>query len=296
MANSGASIVVAALLTIERFTHLPLLLALLHVLSRSISGRMAIMYFLFNLVIVAVAIATLPWAPAWLAKLSPPTPEENLSRPQYLESEALLSPETALDLVALEQLRVVRALEQYLKSARGNSDIKLASLHKAAGELGNEISAFLESLVKLPIAAGLVTRAISFQRKEETLRALEENVFLFAETLEARAEQNALTGSLVEALDTIVLTAVDALNSKDSADIDMLIRLTDDRGGMMERLRKRMSVNVTQDVEALSAMHYATTLFERNVWLLRQLALWLREDQKIDDIPATSRISKVFIT
>lgn len=158
-----------------------------------------------------------------------------------MEAEALLSPETAVD-------------------------------------LGQEISDFLESLVKLPIATGLVTRAISFQRKQETRRALEENVFLFAETLEQRADAQALAGRLVEALDTIVLTAADALTSRDATDINMLIRLTDDRGGMMERLRKRMSTDQSHDVDSLSAMHYATTLFERNVWLLRQLALWMQED------------------
>lgn len=286
-ANFGASVTLALLLTTERFSHIPMLLAMLRLLSPSISGRMAIMYFIFNLMIVAVAITTLPWAPAWLARISPPTPEENLSRPMYLESDALLSPETALDLVALEQLRMVRALEQFLKSARGESDVNLESLHAAAGELGKEISEFLESLVKLPIATELVTRAISFQRKQETLRALAENVFLFAATLEERvigreliADSNALAGRLVEALDTIVLTAVDALTTKDNGDIDMLFRLTDDRGGMMERIRKRMQVDEMQDVENLSALHYATTLFERNVWLLRQLTLWLREDTK----------------
>ncbi len=195
-----------------------------------------------------------------------------------MEAEALLSPETAVDLVGLEQLRLIRALEQYLQSARGESDVKLSALHAAAHDLGQEISDFLESLVKLPIATGLVTRAISFQRKQETRRALEENVFLFAETLEQRADAQALAGRLVEALDTIVLTAADALTSRDATDINMLIRLTDDRGGMMERLRKRMSTDQSHDVDSLSAMHYATTLFERNVWLLRQLALWMQED------------------
>jgi hypothetical protein len=34
-------------------------------------------------------------------------------------------------------------------------------------------------------------------------------------------------------------------------------------------------------VADVSALHYATTLFERNVWLLRQLALWLRENVSI---------------
>ena len=73
----------------------------------------------------------------------------------------------------------------------------------------------------------------------------------------------------------------------------MLIRLTDDRGGMMERIRKRMSADITQDVEDLSALPYATTLFERNVWLLRQLALWLREDTKTGSALDTARISRI---
>ena len=276
--NAGASVMVATLLTIERFSRVPLLLALLHRLSHSISGRMAIMYFLFNLVIVAVAIATLPWAPRVLSQMYPPTPEEDLSRPQYLQAETLQSPETALDLVALEQLRVVRALEQYLRSARGESAVKLASLHEAACKLNAEIEQFLEALIRLPIPTGLAARIISFQRKQESLRSLEENVFQFAETIESRHDAAELAGRLVEALDTIVLTAADALESNHATDVDMLMRMTDDRGGMMERLRNRLQVDQNRAVEDVSALHYATTLFERNVWLLRQLALWMRED------------------
>ena len=284
LTNIGAAVTLGGLLTIENYTHLPLLMTLLLRLSKSQSERMAIMYFVFNVTLVVLALATLKWAPGWLARMSPPTPEESLSRPMYLEAEALLSPETALDLVALEQLRIVKALEQYLQSARGEGTVKLVTLHGAAGELGKEIMDFLESLVKLPIAPDLAARAISFQRKEETLRALEENVFLFAETLETRADAAELAGRLVEALDTIVLTAADALQSKDSGDVDMLVRLTDDRGGMMERLRTKLRVDESQDVEAVSALHYATTLFERNVWLLRQLALWMREDAKVNAV------------
>jgi phosphate:Na+ symporter len=283
LTNVAAALAMAALLTIEHVTRLPLLLALLHRLSGSQSERMAMMYFLFNLMLVAIALATLRWAPAWLARMSPPTPEENLSRPMYLQAQTLLSPETALDLVALEQLRVVRALEQYLQSARGEGRVKLAPLHEAAGELGNEISTFLEALVKLPIATDVAARAISFQRKEETLRALEENVFLFADTLESRANAAELAGRLTEALDTLVLTAADALASGDAGDVDMLVRLTDDRGGMMEKLRNRLRLDENQAVEDVAAMHYATTLFERNVWLLRQLALWMREDANTSD-------------
>jgi phosphate:Na+ symporter len=280
LTNCGASVVMAALLTVERLTHVPLLLALLHHLGRTIPGRMAVMYFLFNLVLVAVSVATLPWAPALLARLSPPTPEEDLARPQYLEAETLLSPETALDLVALEQLRVAHTLGDYLAYARHESAVKLRPLHEAAGKLNAEIDQFLMALVKMPIANSLAARVISFQRKQETLRTLEENVFLFAETLQGRHNAEELAGRLVEALDTIVLTAEEALRSQDRTDTELVIRLTDDRGGMMERLRSRLQLDESRSVEDVSALHYATTLFERNVWLLRQLGLWLVQEQK----------------
>jgi phosphate:Na+ symporter len=282
--NLGAGLLIAVLLTIERFTGVPLLLALLRFLDHTLAGRIAMMYFLFNVAIVAFAIATLPWAPGWLERIAPATPEEDLSQPKYLQPDSLESPETALDLVALEQIRVLQALELYLKSARGDDTVKLVELHTAAMQLSAEINAFLEALIRAPISTSLAARVISFQRKEETLRALEMNVFLFAESLKGRAGAAELAGQLVEALDMIVLTAADALTTKESGDIEMLERLTDDRGGMMERLRNRTSLDEGQTVADIAALHYATTLFERNVWLLRQLALWMQEDGRMDEV------------
>lgn len=278
--NVIAGVVVGGLLILEHMTGFPLVMALLHRLSPDVARQMAFMYLVFNLGIALVSFAIQNWVPVWLAKKFPPTPEEDLSRPMFLQAEALLSPETALDLVSLEQMRVMKALQQYLEGVRGDVNVKLRPLHHAAGMLSAEIAMFLESLVKMPISKGLAARVISFQRKEETLRSLEENVFLFAETLEHKPEQVELAGRLVEALDTILLTAIDALQSRDEADVQMLVQLTDDRGGMMERLRNRHRVDEGRNVGDVSALHYATTLFERNVWLLRQLALWMREDLK----------------
>jgi phosphate:Na+ symporter len=280
LGNVGASVLLAALLMIERYSGIPLLLALTHRLSPSIAGRMAYMYFAFNVAIVVVSVANLRWLPAWLVKICPPTLEQDLSRPMYLQVETLNSPETALDLAALEQMRLVRVFQKYMEAARGDKTIPLKSLHGAAGELSQKITEFLEALVQLPIATDLAARVISFQRKEETLRALEENAFLFSETLQDQTTRSEMAGRLVEALDTLVLTAMDALQTKDETDVNMLVQLTEDRGGMMERLRDRLRLSEGQNVGNIAAQHYATTLFERNVWLLRQLALWLREDAR----------------
>jgi phosphate:Na+ symporter len=282
--NATGGVVLAALLLVERVSGIPLLLSLANVVTQSSAGHMALMYLILNLLIALLAIGGLRWAPGWLERLSPPTPEEDLSRPMYLEPEALLSPETAPDLVALEQMRLMRVLEQYLETVRsGGGGPQLKLLHQAAVTLGEEIARFLEELVRQQLAGELAARIISFQRKAETLRALEENVYLFAATLERRGSEE-LSGRLVEALDTILLTASDALKSKEALDIELLISMTDDRGSTMERLRTRYRVDNPEKHTEVSALHYATTLFERNVWLLRQLALWIREDVKLNAI------------
>jgi phosphate:Na+ symporter len=280
LTNLAAAILVVVLLLIEHATGAPLLIAVLHRLSPSIGGRMAYLYLIFNITIATLAIAAVKWAPAWLAKLSPPTLEEDLSRPMYIGAQALLAPEAAHDLVEMEQMRLMRTVEGYLETARNGASPALKPLHTAAVALGEEIARFLEALLQQPISGELSARAISLQRKQETLRALEENVFLFSENMEGEGEGK-LTGRLLEALDTILLTASDALKSRDAMDLEMLIGLTDDRGSTMERLRSRYGVDHAFDAHNIATLHYATTLFERNVWLLRQLALWLREDLKL---------------
>lgn len=284
LTNVVAAVLVAAVLLLERTTGVPLVLSFLDWLTPTIEGRMAFMYLIFNLVIAAISILGIQWAPAWLQRISPPTLEEDLSRPMYIDADALQSPETAPDLVEMEQLRLMRAVATNLETVRGGTGPTLKTLHSATVALGEEIRRFLESLIRQPISAELAARAISLQRKQETLRALEENVSLFAETLKHKAGQEELTGSLLEALDTILLTACDALSSRDPLDIEMLIGLTDDRSAMMERLRNRYSAGAATDASSISALHYATTLFERNVWLLRQLALWQREDLKLAEV------------
>ncbi|MGA2249575.1 Na/Pi symporter [Terracidiphilus sp.] len=278
--NAIAAILLGALLLIERESSLPLLQAAFTKLSPTLPGQIALMFLTLNLTIAAVGIAGLKWAPKWLAKISPATPEQSLSQPMYLQPEALRSPEATPELVALEQMRIMLALRRYLDIVRGRESVTLKSLHDAAGVLEGEITSFLAALVKQPIATDLAARVISFQHKEETLRALDENVFLFAETLQHYAG-NELAMTLLEALDTILLMANDALTTRDFVRIDLLVRVTDDRGSMMEEMRDRMYADYAEKTKEIAALHYATRLFERNIWLLRQLALWLRVDARM---------------
>jgi phosphate:Na+ symporter len=279
MTNCAGGLVIGALLVAERLTHAPLLMAAVHASGASISQRMAYTYLALNMTVAATAMAGLRWAPRGLPKLWPPTPEQDFSSPIYIQHNSLNSPETALDLVALEQMRTVSVLGRYIDAARRGDASGLKPLHAAVTQLDRHITEFLEALLKTPIATDLAARAISFQRKESTLGALEENVYLFAETLTGLAGQE-LADLLIESLDTILYAALAALESPGDLEIDILANMTDDRSGMMEELRSRHGLQQAGSTNHTSALHYATTLFERNVWLLRQLALWMREDAK----------------
>jgi phosphate:Na+ symporter len=279
MTNCIAGIFIGGLLSVERLLHLPLFMALVNVAGASIPQRMAYTYLALNISVAAAAFAGLRWAPTGLAKLWPPTPEQDLSSPIYIQHDSLKSPETALELVALEQMRTIRVLGRYIDAARRGDPSQMNQLHAAAAQLGRHIAEFIEALLKEPIATDVAARAISFQRKESTLRALEDNVYLFAETLMGLASEE-LAGLMIESLDTILYSALAALETSGDLEIEILVNMTDDRGGMMEELRKRHGLQQTGRTNNTSALHYATTLFERNVWLLRQLALWMREEAK----------------
>jgi phosphate:Na+ symporter len=86
LTNMAGGLLVAGLLLVERLSGVPLLLALANAISASNSRRMAVMYLILNLTIAVAAIGGLRWAPRWLARLSPSTPEEDLSRPDYTDA------------------------------------------------------------------------------------------------------------------------------------------------------------------------------------------------------------------
>src|ERR1035438_9661151 len=151
MTNCAAGLIIGALLIAERLLHVPLLLSAMSAVGASISERMAYTYLALNVTVAALAFAGLRWAPTGLAKLWPPTPEQDLSSPIYIQHNSLNSPETALDLVALEQMRTIRVLGRYIDAARRGDPSQLKPLHAAAAQLGRHIAEFLEALLKLPI-------------------------------------------------------------------------------------------------------------------------------------------------
>ena len=246
------------------------------------SQCIAIAFLVLMLGCLAVGLAILPWSERLLNRLAPPPPEEDISRPAFIHDEALDVPGTAVDLIASEQLRLLEYtihLLDCIRSERSASQIDdPEALHAGMRALQGEVRAFLGELVNRQLDPEVSRDVLALERRQEHLEALEESVNHFVDTRRAtkfagRAAE--LMERIAESMNLMLLTARDAWSGADALDLAHLLKLTEDRGELMERIRKGcQSEQIALDQQ--SALFYATTLFERAIWLLRQLGLSLQ--------------------
>jgi phosphate:Na+ symporter len=231
-----------------------------------------------------IGLAILPWVERWLRRLAPPDPGEDISRPVFLHDEALEVPGTAIDLAASEQRRLFDYTIQLLDCARvdvATQSLSPSALHLGMRDLMGEVRAFLDELVTRPLDLQVSRAVLELERRQEHLVALEESVNQFVSTRRSDAFSGRtaeLMERLAESLNLMLLTARDAWAGTDALDLDHLLRLTEDRGDLMERIRAG-SQNGQATHDQQSALFYATTLFERTVWLLHQLGLSLQAER-----------------
>lgn len=281
--NGASGLLLCALYYLETLTGWPLALQLSRWFATSQSLQLACAFFFLQSSAVGLALALLPLATRWLERLSPPTAEQDLFRPRYLTEQALADPDSALDLAEKEQLVLFDHLPAQLDTIRtetaATTRVSSATLHQAGIAVGLEVQAFLRDLVELQSDRETSTRLLVLEQRQTALASLNDTIFRFTETFAETAATDSATvqppvlANLAESLNTLLLTAADTLRSDDPADREMLLRLTADRSHLMERLRRGLIGDALPlDHRRKTALFYLTTLFERAIWLLRQLA------------------------
>lgn len=259
------------------------LLSFLDRISTTSASCLALVFLVNMLGCLLVGIALAPWADRWLEKLAPPNLEQDVARPKYIHEEALQVPSTAIDLLDLEQRRLLSFVTSLADGCRqevkkNGSATKEDSLFAGATGLRTEILNFLKELAHAELASDAATNILTLERRQENLSALLDTVHQFASLrheTDFGPELAGLMDSLTEALHFILLITSDAWESQDPADRENLLQMTGDRGDMMERLR-RSSQTAQGTMTENSALFYATTLFERSIWLVRQIVTSFR--------------------
>jgi phosphate:Na+ symporter len=278
--KAGSAVIMVVLLAIERGFDIPLVEALIRQVSSdtSLQGCWAyVLMQLFGCVLVSSMSKTLYEI---AVSLAPATIEESRSKPHFLYAQAIDDPETALDLVAKEQLRQFAYLSDYLATDDAKSSVSPQAplsqerLHGANLKVTAEIDEFLAELLNRVTDRDAMDRILNFRARNRLLADLQQSTHeldgLLRPLLEIESVSK-LGHSIIESLDFIFLALLDAVKTEDRQDSELFMQMTADNSGVMEHVRQDFLARGSEFSPQLHELLFsATSLFERVNWLLRQ--------------------------
>ncbi|HSI87286.1 MAG TPA: Na/Pi symporter [Candidatus Methylacidiphilales bacterium] len=260
----------------------------------SLDKTLALNFLILQTLTMVYGVLLSHFGVPWLERLAPPTQEQGMSKPHFIQESSLEDPETALDLADREMSRVLRLMPAYTKAAGADiSDTDLAGevglseaaqnpamLHAAMGAVCGQVREYLTAVLEKELYPETSERLLRLELRLTLLLALEQNLFDFTQAVKSTAQNPVaaqFADSLAESLDAVLHLALDAAKSNDLDDITILLAATNDRGALMERLRRsRLSAGELEHQDKATA-YYLTSLFERLVWMLRQIGLAMRQ-------------------
>jgi phosphate:Na+ symporter len=283
--NTAASLVALLLTALAHLLGLPLP-QILDSLPGDISFHLSLSFLCLQTLCVVISLLIGRKASAWLERISPTTGEEDLAAPRYLVDQWSGDAESALELAEKEQVRLIEimplALAQFREETGYTSSIAPSVVSHAVLKITGEVKAFLGELLDQKTDRQTAEDLLRVEQRNSTIQALGETLKSFAQCLEEQpqlARDVPLVARLTEGVNTLLLSALDAVRSADSFDVELLSAMTSDRSEMMEKIRQTQlnKAGEPHAAQVQSSIFYLTTLFERFVWLLHQLALSLRQ-------------------
>jgi phosphate:Na+ symporter len=259
----------------------PPFMAAVQSLSDDVGQQIAFAYLFFNLIAGLVLLPLIVPSEKLLARLYPPTEQEDESRLAFLSDHAAANPEIALIMAEKEQLRLLQRLPRYVDvprlqeaSQRGS---KMAALREAFQSVHKQAGVYIDDLADDRLVAENHERVYRIVDRHSRLETLEAALAEFAEAAPLLQGSGALEDirvALVEGLDAVLLSFVDAMESGDPEDMALIQRITGDRGDLMEGVRRQFlsDETVTLGREEKLGLLQLTGLFERLIWMLREMA------------------------
>jgi len=290
--NVFGVIIFVSLFYLEVYGQVPLIKRLVSILSHDLKKQMAYVVLIFNWGVPLVLSFMLNPFHKLLVRLCPPTKEEDLSKLQFMHDQALNDPESAMDLLEKEQLRLINRLPDYLQVVRteggGEESVDYEIVHKASLAVAEEIQSFLAELVNKNLSHRTSERLLNLQNRHSLISSIEENVYQMVGTVhdtQYSAALQKLVHSVIEGLHAILLTTLDAMESSEESEAELLISITADRGELTERIRKTYLTSERElELSDKSTLLYLTNLYERIVWLIRKWATLLKNARALDKV------------
>ena len=275
----GAAILIP-MFYLEVHFHVPLVKWVVAKLATSVEEQMALVYVIFQVLPAIIMFAFMDQFHAFLSKTWPVSEEEDLSKLKYIHDHAVSEPQTAMDHAEKEQLSLTKFLPEYIECGKteiesGQVSQQLQMLRKAFLSISEEIKSFTNELVNLDLDHQTAERLLNIINRQEVIVSLEENIYQMVSSIQQTAKSDELRGliqNLLEAMQVILFTAIDAMQTFAKEDLDILMTITQERGELMRNIRGTyLTKNDALDYQGKSALLELTNRFERIVWLTERL-------------------------
>jgi phosphate:Na+ symporter len=248
-------------------------------LGVSLPMAIALAYLALN--VTGAVLAALLQRPliVLLQKIAPIDTERQQYDAEFLIDEAAEDPETALMLARREYARLVALMPIALAPLRPEEEGRGLALDNAqrrrmALDLAQQIESFISLAVTSHPQNADVGGLLLLQRYNGLLQSLMDALHSYVEELEALRDpaphEVAMRASMTETLHFLLGLVSEHANGE--GDAETMERLTRDRGDIMTRFRGQIVQHDTASNANREALFVATGLFERMVWLVRELA------------------------
>jgi len=270
------------LLAIEQLSGMPLFLAACKTMGLSASTTLAAVYVMLQILCDVVIHPFHHRLEHALAHYFPPSHEEVLGKPRFLNESGLAEAETALDLVHCEQHSLLLALPGFVDPLRADgpqTTYATGLLLSTGTAVATECEHFITALADQHRSRDVLERTIVLRERNDLITSLQETVHGFHVAASTQGQPQAvqdLLHGLTESLHLMLTLLADAHHNPQSDDLDMLRTLTEDRSDMMDEVRKRLlAMGDHLSTAEQQTVFACTTLFERAVWLVRKQVLLL---------------------
>lgn len=280
-AGTGGSVL---LFYAARIDGTPLMLYLAQLVSGSVGTQMALIFLACNLPAVVLATLLQERFARLLERLSPPTPDDDLTKLRHLSMASRGDTQDMLEKIDAELCARARKLVDYSEAARRGGKPKTApeSLHHSIEIVFGEISAFENELMRLRLPHEETQRLSVLMNIQTLLRMLDDSLFQMTCLVRDKINKSSSplrepVGNLVEVSEALMMSLSDAMMSRDVVDMDTLDKLTLDKGSIMKDFRKRHldSLEAT-DAKDKSVLIDLTNHYEHIVWIINRLASLLK--------------------
>jgi hypothetical protein len=222
---------------------------------------------------------TRPPTRRWFSAFLPSAREPEAATARFLDKGALAQPAVAMDLVAREQLAVAQGLTQYLddirEDTRAQATASAGVYDRHTQAVLKQIRQFTTELAGRAESETIIQQVSQLEERSELLAMLGDSIRELADSMRDSTTSSALaalTAAMAEGLHVVLLSTIDAMESPDQSNLEVLHHLTADRSRLMDGIRRSLlRGEQTLTIEEHQALFTSTRLFARIILLLRLL-------------------------